>query len=333
MARRPRPAGSLTISRTLLVALGAVSLGLLAWRIHLAGVRAALGQLGWGLALIVGQEIVAHLFNAVAWRFAFMPGDARAVPLGELVRLRIAGDAVNYLTPTATLGGEVARAAMLQTGRDPGVGAVSVVVAKATQTLAQTLFIPAGLVLVGSEWLWFAAVRSAMPWTIAGLALAAFGLYALRAWCRAGAAWAWEHVFGARVMEFVRHHPGRVALSTAMFALGYAWGIFEAYWICRFLGLRVPIVTAVAIEVLSITVDGMLFVVPAKIGTQEGGKVAVFAALGLPLPLGLAFGIARHVRELAWAGLGILLCYAATGRDGVLGRHLALGRTGRPTPP
>jgi hypothetical protein len=77
----------------------------------------------------------------------------------------------------------------------------------------------------------------------------------------------------------------------------------------------------------------MLFVVPAKIGTQEGGKVAVFAALGLPLPLGLAFGITRHVRELAWAALGILLCYAATGRDGVLSRRLALGRTGRPTPP
>ena len=323
----------MTLRPTLLVALGTVGVGLLAWRIDLAVVHAALVQLGWGMALIVGQEIVAHLFNAVAWRFAFGPGDARTVPLGELVRLRIAGDAVNYLTPTATLGGEVARAAMLRAGRDPGVGAVSVIIAKATQTLAQAFFITGGLVLVASEWLSFAAVRSAMPWTIVAMALAAFGLYALRAWWRAGAAWVWQRVFGARVLEFVRRHPERLALSTAMFALGYAWGIFEAYWICRFLGLPVPIVTAVAIEVLSITVDGLLFVVPAKIGTQEGGKVAVFAALGLPLPLGLAFGIARHVRELAWAGLGILLCYAAAGRDGVLDRRLALGSTGRPTPP
>ena len=323
----------MTVSRTLLLALGTVGLGLLAWRIDLAAVHAALVHLGWGMALIVGQEIVAHLFNAMAWRFAFAPGAARVVPFGELVRLRIAGDAVNYLTPTATLGGEVARTAMLRAGLDPGVGAVSVIVAKATQTLAQAFFITAGLVRVASEWLSFAAVRSAMPWTIVGMALAALGLYALRAWWRASAAWVWRRVFGGRVVEFVRHHPGRVALSTAMFALGYAWGIFEAYWICRFLGFPVPIVTAVAIEVLSITVDGLLFVVPAKIGTQEGGKVAVFAALGLPLPLGLAFGIARHVRELAWAGLGILLCYAAAGRDGVLGRRLALGSTGRPTPP
>jgi len=322
----------MTLRRALLLALGTLGLALLAWRLDLWMVEAALAHLGWGMALIVGQEIVAHLFNAVAWRFAFTPDDARAVPLGELLRLRIAGDAVNYLTPTATLGGEVARTAMLRAGLDPGAGAVSVIVAKVTQTLAQALFITAGLVLVASEWLSFEAVRAAVPWTLAAVVLAALVLSAVRAWCQAGAAWVWQRVFGARVLEFVRQHPERLALSTGMFALGYAWGIFEAYWICRFLGLPVPIVTAVAIEVLSITVDGLLFVVPAKIGTQEGGKVAVFAALGLPLPLGLAFGITRHVRELAWAGLGILLCYAAAGREGVVGRRLALGSTGRPAP-
>jgi hypothetical protein len=93
-----------------------------------------------------------------------------------------------------------------------------------------------------------------------------------------------------------------------MFALAYAWGAFEAYWICWFLGHPVSLATAAMIEVLSITVDGLLFVVPAKIGTQEGGKMAVFGMLGLSTSLGLAFGIVRHVRELTWAGLGLLLC-------------------------
>ena len=98
-----------------------------------------------------------------------------------------------------------------------------------------------------------------------------------------------------------------------MFALAYGWGAFEAYWICHFLGMPVPVLTAMAIEVLSIAVDGILFAVPAKIGTQEGGKVAVFAALGLPASLGLAFGLVRHARELSWAGIGMLL-YAMSAR-------------------
>jgi hypothetical protein len=319
----------MTISRALLLVLGTTCLGLLAWRIDVAVARTALAQLGWGMTLIVGQEIVAHLFNAVAWRFAFAPGDARSFPLLELVRLRVAGDAVNYLTPTATLGGEVARAAMLSAARDPGVRAVSVIIAKATQTLAQAFFISAGLVLVASEWLSLSALRSALPWTIAVIALGAFTLCGSRSrWWAAN--WLWQRAFGGRVMQFVRDHPKRVALSAVMFALGYAWGVFEAYWICRFLDLQVTIVTAVTIEVLSITIDGILFMVPAKIGTQEGGKVAVFAALGLPVTMGFAFGIARHVRELAWAGLGVLLCYATVGREGSAWRP-ARGSTGRPT--
>ena len=73
-------------------------------------VRAALLQVGWGLALVLGQEAIAHLLNALGWRFALAREDAGAFALGELIRLRVAGDAINYLTPTATIGGEVARA-------------------------------------------------------------------------------------------------------------------------------------------------------------------------------------------------------------------------------
>jgi glycosyltransferase 2 family protein len=323
----------MTLRPTLLLVLGAVGLGVLAWRIDVGVVRAAALQLGWGMALIVGQEIVAHVFNALAWRFAFAPGDARAFPLRELVRLRVAGDAVNYLTPTATLGGEVARAAMLRGGRDAGVRAVSVIVAKSTQTLAQALFMTAGLILVASAWVPPAILRSPRPWAVLAVvtALGALGLLGVRSRWRAGASRLWQRALGPRVLEFVRQYPQRTALSTGMFGLGYAWGAFEAYWICRFLGLQVPIATAMAIEVLSITADGLLFMVPAKIGTQEGGKVAVFAALGLPVALGFAFGIARHVRELVWAALGVLLCYAAGGRDGALFRRPALDSPGRPT--
>ena len=89
--------------------------------------------------------------------------------------------------------------------------------------------------------------------------------------------------------------------------VGYAWGAFEAYWICLFLGVRVSIATAVAIEIMSVSIDALFFMVPAKIGTQEGGKTIIFTTLGLPATLGFAFGVVRHVRELLWAAFGLLL--------------------------
>ncbi len=320
----------MTTGQKVLLGLGTLSLGILLWQIDVNVVRVALLQVGWGLALVLGQEVIAHLLNALGWRFAFAREDAGAFTLGELIRLRVAGDAVNYLTPTATLGGEVARAAMLSDSRTIDVRATSVIVAKSTQTLAQAFFVTAGLALVATQWISLAPTTSALPWAL-GVGLSIAILVGFGAWPR----WAglvsvvWRRGFGARAVEFVRGHPGRVTLSTLMFALGYAWGLFEAYWICRFLLIPVPIVTALAIEVLSITVDGILFMVPAKVGTQEGGKVAVFGALGLPATLGFAFGVVRHVRELVWAGLGVLLFYAAVGRDGLALRRAALDSTGR----
>jgi len=323
----------MTTRHKLLVPLGALGLVVLVWRIDLTAVQLALFHVGWGMVLVLSQEIVAHVLNALGWRFAFTREVAAHFSLGELVRLRVAGDAINYLTPTATIGGEVARTAMLSDACGADVRAVSVIIAKTTQTLAQALFITAGLTLVATEWLATGPIRSFLPWAVGGGLLTAI-LVAHRVKARgSGAAAAWRRAFGPRLGEFLRNHPGRVALSTLMFVVAYAWGAFEAYWICRFLLMPVPAGTAFTIEVLSITVDGILFMVPAKIGTQEGGKVAVFATLGLSPSLGFAFGVVRHVRELIWAALGVFLYCAAIGRGNLSFWHRARGSASTPTAP
>jgi len=49
-------------------------------------------RVGWGMVLVIAQEIVAHLLNAAAWRFAFFTDQAVAFSFLELVKLRVAGD-------------------------------------------------------------------------------------------------------------------------------------------------------------------------------------------------------------------------------------------------
>lgn len=302
------------ISRTILLLLGVLSLVVLARRIDVNLVMSALVQVGWGIVLVVGQETVAHLLNALGWRFAFTRDEAAAFPFGELLRLRVAGDAINYLTPSATVAGEFARAAMLSAHHGATVRAGSVVVAKSAQTLGQVVFVAAGFALVGTRLVIGAPRASPRFWLVAGpLLILAILVYRATVQHAPGLlepARAWLRAMARRLRQFIHDHPARVVLSTLMFVLAYAWGTFEAYWICQFLGIPVSVFTALSIEVLSVAVDGLLFMVPAKIGTQEGGKMAVFAALGLPPSLGFAFGVVRHVRELTWAGLGVLLCWS-----------------------
>jgi hypothetical protein len=100
--------------------------------------------------------------------------------------------------------------------------------------------------------------------------------------------------------------PWRTAASLACFVLGWAVGAAEIYLILRWVGDAVDWPTALALETGSVLLDGMLFFVPAKVGTQEGGKVALFAVLGLSPARGLTVGVVRRIRELTYAGLGLV---------------------------
>src|SRR5260370_16442929 len=82
-------------------AVAAVTLAALGWVLDPAAVgKMGLG-VGWGVALVLSQESVAHLLNAFGWRLAFTAGQARAVPLGEFAKLRMPGASVYYSSPSA----------------------------------------------------------------------------------------------------------------------------------------------------------------------------------------------------------------------------------------
>ena len=287
--------------------LGALTFVLLLRNLDMAQIVALVVSAGWGVLFIVGQEIVAHVLNALGWRFAFEPRQAGTVSFGRLVQLRIAGDAVNYLTPTATVGGEVSRAVMLRARDAVGVEPTSIIVAKIAQTIAQALFVACGVVLVVRAHMHPAGVP-ALEIAGATIVLLLLLVLAVPRVRRALPPAPRLRAIGRQLADFLRHHRGRGAASIALFFAGYAWGVVEAWWICRCLGLDLSVSTILAIETMSAGVDGVLFMVPAKIGTQEGGKAAIFAALGLSSSAGFAFGLLRHVRELVWAAVGLVIC-------------------------
>ena len=100
--------------------------------------------------------------------------------------------------------------------------------------------------------------------------------------------------------------PWRAAASLGCFVAGWAVGAVEIYLILFWVGAPVDWRTALSIETGAVLIDGILFFVPAKVGTQEGGKVVLFAALGLDPARGLTVGVVRRIRELVYAGLGLV---------------------------
>ncbi|MEJ5328786.1 MAG: lysylphosphatidylglycerol synthase domain-containing protein [Desulfobaccales bacterium] len=324
MKRRPDP-------HLLAGALGALVLALLLYRLGWAEVLAELKRVGWGWVLILGQEILPILANTGGWHYTFLK-EERRVPFGRLLRLRLAGDGFNYLIPSATVGGELLRIHLLRREMALAASAASVTVAKFTQMLGQALFIGLGLLLAAP----FAPLRPGLLpvlWALLVGCLLLLGVVLL------GLRWG---VFSRLTGLVVRWLPSRFKgllpvdqaaaldrdiaaflgkdqpafwLSVLLFGLAWALGTVEVLLICHFLGVPVSLATAVTIETLSVFIDGVLFFVPGKLGTQEGGKVLIFLSLGLPPVSGLAFGLIRRLRELTWAGLGVacLLTFRAEG--------------------
>jgi hypothetical protein len=298
----------------LILAAGLVTVGFLLWRFDAKSVWGMVSQVGFaGAASILSFQIFDHLLNALGWRYAFSAADARKAPLSRLILVRIAGDGVNYLTPSGTIAGEFVRPAMLGGELPAEVRNSSVVVAKFSQAMGQALFIILGLIFVLQGKLNFLEGRQRAYAIAAALVIMAsvgsalwFALWFLTAEGAPGFLRRFESLDAVRasMRDYLKRHPLRYALSIVFFMGGYAWGAAEVLIICHFMGIAIAVKTALAVEVLSNVIDAVMFMVPAKVGTQEAGKTAIFHGLGYAASQGLAFGLIRHTREVCWAAFG-----------------------------
>ena len=306
------------------LALGVAVLAGTVWTIGIETLVRDLRTLGWGLAAILLVQSVDVLLNTGGWALVFPAGE-RPVGAARLVAVRLAGDAVNYLTPSATIGGELLRVRLLGPRVPSSVRWASVSAAKVGQSLGQAVFILLAIALVFPG---LAAERGWLGWpsamaiaVTAALVAVAPGVAFVRAvdhgfWTmiqgglgRVRLGWLLPGAWGAPGRDLdatlARVGPWRASAALACFVAGWAVGALEIYLILRGVGAAVDWRTALALEAGSVLLDGILFFVPAKVGTQEGGKVALFAALGLNPARGLTVGVVRRIRELVYASLGL----------------------------
>jgi glycosyltransferase 2 family protein len=296
------------------------------WHIGLTGLVQDLRVLGWGLGAILLVETLNVGFNSWGWGLAFPAGE-RTVSGRRLVAARLAGDSINYLTPSATVGGELLRVRLLGAGVPLGLRWASVSVAKLGQAVAQAVFVLLGLALVlprvsgvAHAVAWLAGggaallVATSLPWLIRRGLWATLADVAGRLGLggRLPASWAGPGRELDAALARLGHR--RLMASLACFIAGWAVGAAEIYVILAWLGDPVDWQTALALETGSVLIEAVLFFVPAKIGTQEGGKVLLFALLGMDPARGLTVGVVRRVRELAYAGLGLAALGLLTAR-------------------
>jgi putative membrane protein len=310
--------------RILLMLSGAALLAILVSRNDPEAILHSIRQLSWRLLIVIAFPFtLVNVLDTLGWRFAFRTD---RVPFGALFSARLAGEAFNLTTPTASVGGEAVKAWLIRHHVPMDEALSSVIVAKTTITIAQGL-----LLIVGLPCAWMllphdSPLLSVMLWLLLVEVLAVGGFVAFqmggllgRGGRLLGRFAVLERVAGGlgrlddSLAVFYRREPLRLALSTLFHFLGWVVSGVEVWVALHLLGFPISLTAAMLIEAFSTAVRFATFMVPASIGALEGGHVAIFTALGLGGTTGLSFSIVRRIREATWIGIGFLVLAAYRG--------------------
>jgi len=312
----PLPSRSL---RWLLAVLGLAFVAWLLWDLGPTAVWSVVRALGWRvIVLLFVPYVVAVALDTIGWG-VLLPGARVGWP--ALTGARLAGEAVNLATPTASVGGEPLKAFLVRDRVPLDTALASVIVDKTTLVVGQTLLVAAGLALAVLVLETPRELRVTMA-VLLGAALVGTGGFALvqlrggvagagRILQRLGVGAAGRHreLFrdvDRRLLDLYRRHGARIAVSALLHAGGWAVGALEIYAVLDLAGIPVGLATALVLEAVSAAVRFATFMIPGSLGALEGGSVAAFAALGLPGAAGLSFTLIRRLREATWAAIGLV---------------------------
>lgn len=285
-----------------------------------------LAQVGWGWPLLLLPYGLVNWLEAVSWKYLLVQVP-EGLSLTRLFWLRLGGEALNQLTPTASIGGEPFKAARLQAYGVPWeVAAASVVIHKGILVLSLALYIILGLALaplflpIAGHYLWLLGL-GALGLTAAGLL---FVFLQRRAPCGLGIRLLSRVGFcppalkdregqlndlDARLSGFYHQHPGRAALAFTLFFLSWVLHAVEVYVMFWLLGHPIGWGLAICLDALAMLFSALGFFIPAAVGAQEGGNIILALGFNLGLTLGAAFSILRRAREAFWLTLGLIVVW------------------------
>jgi uncharacterized protein (TIRG00374 family) len=310
---------------------GLVLLGLMVRQVGLEGLADGFHTLGLWLfpyLLLNGALVVLDTFS---WAVCF-PRQPLPLRGWHLMLVNIAGSAINNVTPTAAVGGEVARVLLLEPFIPRDQATAAVVIKKASGAVEETLYSILGLLYITYHLSLPPPFRFSIMISLGLIALGVIGFMIFQCYgllskivqrlasinrLRTPLMRVLPHltVLDAHLMTYYTRHPWRFVASLGLHVMEDFARIIKTHilLLCLLGDLAPTLVESAMITVAISTLDQIFFFVPGRIGTYEGARFVVLSALGVSQVYSLAFGLIARVEQLVWSGLG-LLAYAACSR-------------------
>jgi uncharacterized protein (TIRG00374 family) len=305
---------------------GAALFAALLFAFDLEAALALIWQAGpLGIAALCLVYFALFALDTLVW-LALVPELPRSLAwYRRLVRVRLAGEALNLVVPAGGMGGEPLKAMLLKSQYGVGyqTSSAGLVLQRIHSLVGQFLFVAMALVLMAA-----ATDLPPLYQTGAWIGLAVFagmtGAFILtpklrlssrlgrrlggRRWARSIA----EALAGIEAVEdkinaFARAHRARYVLSMVLVTLRWMLGAAEMWLALHLLGHPVSVAEAIVIEGFLQLARAVSFFVPAALGTQDGALALVASALTGVAAVGLGAALLRRVREIIFIALGFAM--------------------------
>jgi len=332
----PRPApeapGRLAALRTVAsVAVGLGLLGVLIYHADVDQIHDHMGELGWLAPLVLLPWALIACLDALGWRCTLPAAASARVPFRSLVLIRMAGEAINSVTPTAAVGGEPVKAHLLRRWCVAGSDSLaSIVIAKTALTVSQSLFIVVGVAAMCMRWERRGLGIGLVVLLLAALATFTAALVRLQRRRPMTALWRWARriaprsrlvarfessaqAIDARLAQFYRLEGHSFWNASGWHFGGWVLGTGEVFLIMYLIGAPVGWLDALIIEALSQPIRAAAIVIPGGLGTQEWGGVALCRLLGMSEDEAATLWLLKRGRELVFDGVGLAYLVRHTG--------------------
>ncbi|MCG8591204.1 MAG: flippase-like domain-containing protein [Proteobacteria bacterium] len=303
-----------------LLALGAVAFAAMLRSVGWDALLTEAQRLGAGVLLVVvfgGLELALH---TLAWRVCLTPTSRPR--FRDLWGPYLVANALNSVTPTATVGGEVVRATLLPESVSRREAIAALALDRLAHARADALLALPGLAYLalapGLDAVWRVGLVGAVGAVAVGILI--FGWLQRRGRLLSLAA---AHPWFARVVgraavhtaegvdaHLAEAHATRTPAlwaSVALHGLGNAMVAAQIAVVLGFAGREVAPAAVLQIFVVVTALDLASFFVPARLGALEGARVLALATVGLSASLGLVLALAQRLDQLAWSGAGLVL--------------------------
>lgn len=303
------------------LALGVIFLALLIYKVGFTTILSQIRDLGWMALWVFLIGVGWNILYTMAWN-VFLKDHGSHMSFWALFRIKLAGEAVNTVTPANFLGGDPVRIYLLKKYYRWTAGAASVVVDRTLHAMATILTVILGTSL--AFWKLDSIpqnIKVGLPIVLSVFIVfvvfiflhqrRGFFSFIMDTAKRLGIKREFSHDTIRRfeeldtdISEFYLENSKGFWAAFMLHLAGRILGIVEIYMIAEVVYPPFSFFDAWILGAVAPIINIVFTFVPGAVGVLEGASAGVLVLLGAPGSVGITIQIVRRIRQGIWIGLG-----------------------------